>query len=174
MSSTKYAVRERERRFLLATAPPALEGGLLIEDTYLPGTRLRLRQVTDAQGNVVRKLGQKIRDGESVLHTTVYLDEAEWAALALGGQALRKRRFLVGELPIAVDVFEGALAGLVTAEVDLGDGPDVPDLAARLTAAGLDLVREVTDEEAFTGGALAAARPGERPDEMPGQSSVSV
>jgi len=171
LGSRKYAVRERERRFLLAAAPPGLGAGVLVEDMYLPGTRLRLRRVTDADGNVVRKLGQKIREagGESLLHTSLYLDESEWAALARDGQALRKRRFLVGDLPIAVDVFEEAWAGLVTAEVDLGDGPDLPGLEARLVAAGLDVVREVTTEEAFTGGALAAARPG-----PPAQSSVSV
>ena len=170
MNSTKYAVRERERRFLLAAAPPGLDGGILIEDTYLPGTRLRLRRVTDADGNIVRKLGQKIREvgAESVLHTSIYLDESEWAALSRDGHALRKRRYLVGDVPIAVDVFEGARAGLVTAEVDLGDGPDRPDLPARLAAAGLEVVREITGDDDFTGGALAA-----RPGPMPGQS-VSV
>jgi CYTH domain-containing protein len=172
MTSAKYAVRERERRFLLAAAPSGLTGGALIEDTYLPGTRLRLRRVTDADGNVVRKLGQKIREAgaESVLHTSIHLDEREWATLAHDGQVLRKRRFLVGDLPVAVDVFEGVWAGLVTAEVDLGDGPDRPDLPARLAAAGLEVVREVTGEDAYTGGALAAGGP----DTPPGQSSASA
>ncbi len=152
----KYAVRERERRFLLRAVPDLPEGGRLVEDTYLPGTGLRLRRVTEPDGTVVRKLGHKIREdsGDSLLHTSLYLDEAEWERLQRGGDRLVKRRHALDD--VAVDVFEGAHAGLVLAEVDLGAGPDREDLEARLRESGLDVVREVTGEEEFTGGALAA------------------
>lgn len=164
--SAKYAVREVERRFLLARTPDGLPPGRLIEDTYLPGTRLRLRQVTEPDGTVVRKLGQKVReDGSTSLwHTSLYLDDREWAELWRPGATLRKRRHLVGRLEVAVDVFEGGLEGLVLAEVDRGEHDDEPALPARLAGLGLDVVREVTGEEGWTGGALASSgRPDARP-----------
>ncbi|HEX7738749.1 MAG TPA: GNAT family N-acetyltransferase, partial [Marmoricola sp.] len=163
---SKYAVRESERKFLLARAPEGLPPGTLIEDTYLPGTRMRLRRVTDPDGTVVRKLGQKVRAGgpDSLWHTTMYLDDDEWAELSRPGAPLRKRRHLVGDPAVAVDVFEGDLGGLVLAEVDRGEGPDEPDLLARLGDLGLDVVREVTGDESWTGGALAYSG---RPDAAP-------
>ena len=153
----KYAVREAERKFLLAGVPEGLPPGRLIEDTYLPGTRLRLRRVTEPDGTIVRKLGQKVRSGgpESLWHTTMYLDENEWAELCRTGAPLRKRRHLVGDPAVAVDVFEGDLDGLVLAEVDRGDGPDDPDLITRLVDLGLDVVDEVGGDETWTGAALA-------------------
>jgi CYTH domain-containing protein/glutaredoxin len=162
----RYDHPEVERRFLLATVPPDLTGGRLVVDRYLPGTRLRLREIRQA-GSVTRKLGQKIREAtgpERVRHTSTELDDAEWELLSrLGGQVLVKARHPVpldGGGTVAVDVFGGRHAGLVLAEVDLAADGDVPhegdELAPVLEAAGLRVVREVTAEEAFTGGALAA------------------
>ena len=54
--SLKYARVERERRWLLASAPELGSGPMDITDRYLVGTRLRLREVTEG-GSVVRKLG---------------------------------------------------------------------------------------------------------------------
>jgi len=93
--------------------------------------------------------------------TSLYLDDAEWAALgALPGDVLTKLRVFVphGEHIVALDVFESPHAGLVLAEIDGGDRPaGVTD-----TFTGrYRVVREVTDDEAFTGAALArrARRP---------------
>jgi CYTH domain-containing protein len=164
---TKYAVRERERRFLLRGVPEGLAAAIEISDTYLPGTRLRLRRTVEPDGTVTLKLGQKLREqgSRSILHTTFYVDEAEWRVLStLKGQALRKDRYRLqrGELRVSVDVFGGPLAGLVLAEVDLGERDDAPDLSARLVEAGLDVVAEVTDDERYTGGELSASGvPGE-------------
>jgi CYTH domain-containing protein len=111
--------------------------------------------VTEGDGSRVRKLGHKVRLGEDareVANTSVYLDEAEWAVLAdLPADVLTKTRTLVphGDASIAVDVYDGPLAGLVLAEIDAGDGEEV-ELPERFYSLG-----EVTDDEAFTGGALA-------------------
>jgi CYTH domain-containing protein len=155
----KYAHVERERRWVLSGVPAGLvvESTLRIADRYLTGTRLRLREVVADDGGVVRKLGQKVRLGsgaEEVAHTSLYLDEAEWAVLSvLAGTALRKerRKVRLGGVMVALDVFAGHCAGLVLAEVDRGDGED------RGLPAGLPVVSEVTGDEFFTGGALAAA-----------------
>jgi len=163
-SLSRYAHLERERRCLL---PPAQAGEqvevpstriLEIEDRYLRGTRLRLRTVREEGLVPVRKLGQKVRPDQdhpsTVEHTTMYLDEAESSALtALPGDALIKTRTLKPwqGLTVAVDVFAGPLTGLVLAEVDLGDTGLLPSSGPPLT-----WLAEVTDDERFTGGHLAA------------------
>ena len=125
----KYAKVERERRWLLDGLPPFPDDArqVRIVDRYLHGTRLRLREVTDNDGTVVRKLGHKVRlgdDAREVACTSLYLDDAEWAALsALPGDVLTKLRVLVphGEHTVALDVFEAPYDGLVLAEIDRGD-----------------------------------------------------
>jgi CYTH domain-containing protein len=148
----KYAVVESERRFLLGSLPAGVERVAEISDRYVIGTRIRLREVVDADGTVVRKLGQKVRLGDGpdrIACTSVYLDDAEWAALAvLPATLLRKRRHHVhldGQ-HVAVDELPD---GTLMAEIDGGDQPvaDVPR--------GLDVIREVTDDEAWTGQALS-------------------
>jgi CYTH domain-containing protein len=159
----KYAKVERERRWLLDGLPPFPDDArqVRIVDRYLRGTRLRLREVTDTNGTVVRKLGHKVRLGDGareVACTSLYLDDAEWAALSkLPGDSLSKTRVLVphGEHTIALDVFERPYAGLVLAENDAGDGP-VERLPDRW-----HVVREVTDDESYTGAELAS-RAGDR------------
>ncbi len=153
--SLRYARVERERRWLLATLPELSGAPMAITDQYLVGTRLRLREVVEAE-TVVRKLGHKVRldaDAEEVACTNFYLDDAEWAFLSgLPAQVLHKQRWRVVRdgRRVAVDVFDGRLAGLFLAEIDRGSGPDLG------LPAGFDAVAEVTFEEAFTGAALAA------------------
>ena len=153
--SLKYAHVERERRWLLATLPELSGAPMAITDQYLVGTRLRLREVVEGE-TVVRKLGHKVRldaDAGEVACTNLYLDDAEWALLSgLPAQVLHKQRWRVVRegRGVAVDVFDGRLAGLFLAEIDRGSGPD------RGLPAGFDAVAEVTVEEAFTGAALAA------------------
>ncbi|HJQ02325.1 MAG TPA: hypothetical protein VJ851_12050 [Jatrophihabitans sp.] len=165
----KYARWERERRFLLA-GPPADPTGPAahIHDRYLTGTRLRLRLVRRSGEPVVRKLGQKIREPGSsppaVAHTSLYLDEAEYAALAgLPAAELTKTRTLLqwDGPELAVDVFTGRLAGLVLAEYDLAgddptdDGPTGHGSADPVGWPPVPVLAEVTGDERFTGGALA-------------------
>jgi CYTH domain-containing protein len=148
----KYAVVERERRYLLTSLPAGVRSTREIRDRYVTGTRLRLREVRDEDGAVTRKLGHKVRlsggPGE-VACTNFYLDDAEWAVLAaLPGRTLRKKRHLVdrdGWL-VAVDEHED---GTLVAEIDDGDAPSdrVPDW--------LDVLAEVTGDESWTGAGLA-------------------
>ncbi|GMA18392.1 hypothetical protein MM440_08690 [Arsenicicoccus piscis] len=60
----KYAIVERERRYLVAAIPDGVTTVRTIIDRYLPGTRLRLREVIEADGTITHKLGHKIRLGE--------------------------------------------------------------------------------------------------------------
>jgi CYTH domain-containing protein len=163
VTSLKYARVERERRWLLAALPdvPPDARRLRIVDLYIRGTRLRLREVTE-EGAVTRKLGHKVRlgvDATEVAHTSLYLDNAEWELLVtLPADVLRKTRTLIPHdgTTVAVDVFEG---GLVLAEIDHREGP------ARELPPSYDVVREVTGDERYTGGALARA--GRPPDGIP-------
>ncbi len=150
--SLKYAVVERERRYLVGSVPAGVAGTAAIVDRYLIGTRLRLREVRRGDGTVTRKLGHKVRltDGPAeVACTTCYLDDQEWAVLArLPARTLRKTRHLVRRegWVVAVDEHED---GTLVAEIDDGDraGEAVPDW--------LDVVADVSGDEAWTGAALA-------------------
>lgn len=153
MSSLKYAVIERERRFLLRAVPSGVVETVEIIDRYVEGSRLRLREVRSADGSVVRKLTHKVRltdDTSEVACTNFYLDEAEWDLLISGlpGRRLRKTRHHVRRegLAAVIDVHEN---GTIIAEIDDGDGAPVP------VPAWLDVIREVTREEAWTGAGLA-------------------
>ena len=151
-ASLKYAVVERERRYLVAGLPPGVTSTKDITDHYVTGTRLRLREVREHDGTVTRKLGHKVRltpgPGE-VACTTIYLNDDEWALLsALPARTLRKKRHLVDAdgWHIAVDEFSD---GSLLAEIDDGDQPSVgiPDW--------LDVVCDVSNDETWTGGELA-------------------
>jgi CYTH domain-containing protein len=153
----KYAHPEVERKFLLAVTPPDIAFHSDITDLYIPNTTLRLRRM-QAEHEVTFKLGQKLRvqpgDTRVILHTNFYISEAEYVLLAsaLPSHRLEKRRFFlkVGDIPMAIDQFQGQLEGLVIAEVDFGPNGDPASLAMPSFA-----LAEVTDDERFTGASLA-------------------
>lgn len=133
---------------------PALDpdSARLIEDRYLPGTNLRLRKVTAPETPPIFKLGKKYLGAglSSRPMTNIYLDAAEHATLAaLPAAILVKRRHDVGN-GFAIDVFEGALTGLVLAEVSADD-----DAALAAVAVPAWCVAEVTDDPTYAGGTLA-------------------
>lgn len=150
--SLKYAVVERERRFLIASLPDGVVSTKEILDRYVTGTRLRLREVRQDDGTVIRKLGHKVRLSQGpaeVACTSIYLDEDEWALLFdLPAQLLRKTRHMVHRdgLVVAVDEHQD---GTLIAEIDDGDQPSgfVPEW--------LDVVADVSDDENWTGVRLA-------------------
>jgi CYTH domain-containing protein len=150
--SLKYAVVERERRFLVSKLPDAAHERRRIVDRYLTGTRLRLREVVTEDGVVTRKLGHKVRLGEGpheIACTSLYLDDDEWDVLCrLPATTLRKVRHLVTRdgLTVAIDELED---GTLLAEIDDKDGAPVP------VPGWLDVLRDVTDEERWTGAQLA-------------------
>lgn len=154
----KYARAERERRFLLASAPPPPAGpSRVIEDRYLDGTTLRLRRVT-VGAERVHKLTQKVRPGDDpaeVAITNIYLPAQEYARLlVLPAAVLVKTRHLypVGPVTFVVDEFHGHLTGLWLAEIE------VPDVHAPLALPAW-LGREVTHDDRFSGGSLARNAP---------------
>jgi CYTH domain-containing protein len=105
-------------------------------------------------GELTYKLTQKVPapDGRPGLVTTMYVDAVEYRTLAaLPADVLHKARLSVP--PFGVDVFEGALSGLLIGEVEFE------------TRAGMDaygpppevVAREITGDARFTCAALAAA-----------------
>lgn len=153
--SLKYAVVERERRYRVAGFPEGVVGTAQIVDRYVTGTRMRLREVREGDGTVTRKLGHKVRltDGPAaVACTNLYLDEEEWALLVtLPATVLRKTRHLVERdgLRVAIDEHED---GTLVAEIDDGDHP------SSLVPEWLDVIEDVTRDEAWTGARLAHDR----------------
>jgi CYTH domain-containing protein len=146
-NSLKYAVVERERRFLVERVPEGVVEVRHIVDRYLDGSRLRLREVTAADGSVSRKIGQKVRLTEGpgeIACTSIYLDDAEWELLhVLPGRTLRKTRYVVERdgLRLVVDELQD---GTLIAEIDDGDRDPRP------APAWLNVIRDVSTDEAWT------------------------
>lgn len=158
-ASLKYAVVERERRFLVGSIPAGVTRVTTITDRYVEGTRLRLREVRSADGELVRKLGQKVRIGDGaaeIASTSMYLDDSEWQVLScLPARVLAKRRHHVerGGVQVAVDEHPD---GTLVAEIDDGDRPPTP------VPSWLDVIADVTADEAWTGARLAESPPTRR------------
>ena len=156
----KYACLEVERRYLLKRMPedvPAVTGGWLITDRYLPNTRLRLRKMESITGiDVVYKLTQKYRsETQNAYETTItnlYLTEAEYNIFQpLEANVLRKRRYPYSaqNQNFSIDVFEGRHQGLVLAEMEVESKTGVDALALPLF-----VLKDVTEDPFFTGGNL--------------------
>jgi CYTH domain-containing protein len=152
----KYARIEWERRFLLDRFPgqAIVTRVRRIEDRYIEGTTLRLRQQTDDDGQIVFKLTQKLRDksagARQGLITTMYLAATEFGALAkLPAKVLTKSRHSVP--PFGIDVFDGVLSGLILAEAEFHSAVEVAALALPSF-----IGPEVSDDPRFTGGRLVA------------------
>jgi CYTH domain-containing protein len=157
--SLKYAHVEREQRFLLAAVPAELMSvpARAIHDRYMRGTQLRLRLIEGAGSDPVLKLGQKVTmPGEAPLaiaHTTMYLARDDYETLAvIPADELHKTRRVaaINDTVFAVDEFHERLAGLVLAEVDLGER------GSPRQGLPIPFVADVTEDDRFTGGALAA------------------
>jgi CYTH domain-containing protein len=153
----KYVFVERERRWLCDRLPKErVLRSEAVTDLYITGTRLRLREARPLDGGEPkRRLGRKADvDASTRLITSIYLTEVEFALLAnLPGRTLQKVRHHlkpVDGIDIAVDVFDGALTGLVMAEAEFADDAAMhafphPDFA----------IREVTGDARYGGGSLS-------------------
>jgi CYTH domain-containing protein len=150
--SLKYAVVERERRFLVSRLPEAVHEQRRITDRYVTGTRLRLREVVAEDGVVTRKLGHKVRlsaGPHQIACTSLYLDDEEWDMLSqLPAKTLSKVRHLVTRdgVTVAIDQLDD---GTLLAEIDDQDGTPVP------VPSWLDVLQDVSDDEKWTGAQLA-------------------
>lgn len=157
----KYARYELERRFLVVDAPGGLaaERGWQILDHYILGTNLRLRRTEPlVGGQPVHKLGHKQvpspPDFATMTMTSIYLSAVEYEVLSmLPARDVVKRRFALvdKERTFSVDVFDGPLAGLILAELGFATAEEM----ARPLRQPPWVVREVSNDVRFTGGALA-------------------
>ncbi|HZH31404.1 MAG TPA: hypothetical protein VEY11_11635 [Pyrinomonadaceae bacterium] len=158
--SPKYERTERERRYLLRALPPGLKVNdrhAQITDNYITGTRLRLRKTRWPHTNEwTLKLTQKHApappDFSRTLITSIYLNEYEYEVFSVfEANEIRKNRYPFEHdgRRYSVDVFLGALHGLVLAETDF-DADSEMDNFPRPPFAALD----VTQDELFTGGRL--------------------
>ncbi len=156
----KYARIERERRFLLRELPPGLalpDDHTQIFDNYITETRLRLRKIRAPKAREwTWKLTQKFaldpEDFSRTLITNIYLSQYEYELLAVfEGNEIRKNRYPYEHegRKYAVDVFLGALFGLILAEIEFATDEEMGAFA-QPSFAFLD----VTNDEMFTGGRL--------------------
>ena len=149
----KYALIERERRWLVDRLPPLPAAHSSISDRYIIGTRLRLRQIMDSETDTATyKLTRKYAADDPTARPIVsaYLDAAEHAVVAaLPAHCIQKRRHRADGF--SIDLFEGGLAGLILAE---REAPDAETLAALTLPAWLGA--DVTNNPCYQGGNLAA------------------
>ncbi|WP_341482731.1 CYTH domain-containing protein [Aurantimonas marianensis] len=116
--------------------------------------RVRIRDGTSARLTI--KTGGGMDRGE--FEYEIPLSDAEALRESRVGIVVEKTRHIVplGAFRVEIDVFAGALAGLVMAEIELRDASDRPDLPAFLG-------REVTGDARFTNARLAIDG---RPDDV--------
>jgi CYTH domain-containing protein len=156
----KYERVERERRYLLAGLPEGLklqDEHAQITDNYITGTRLRLRKSRWVPTNEwTLKLTQKHTpappDFSRTLITSIYLNEYEYEVFSVfEANEMRKNRYPYEHegRKYSIDVFLGALHGLILAETDF-DTDEEMDRFPPPPFAALD----VTHDELFTGGRL--------------------
>ena len=155
--SPKYAHLERERRWLVDPAKSALietTDAIAITDHYIIGTRLRLRRM-EIEGMVPSfKLTRKYDCADPLARpiVTAYLTAAEFDVFALlPTHVIQKRRFLVCEAghDFSLDRFDGALAGLELAEIEMANDTGLRNLADPSWA-----VRDVSNDLRYQGGTL--------------------
>lgn len=157
---SKYARIERERRFLLREMPEPLTRAsehVQIWDNYLTGTRLRLRKIRTPQTKKwTMKLTQKFAlappDFSRTVITNTYLSAYEYEVLSVfEGNEIRKNRypFEYEGRKYSIDVFLGALWGLILAETDFETDEEMAGFKLPPFAAV-----DVTNGELFTGGRL--------------------
>jgi CYTH domain-containing protein len=160
MNYGKYARIERERRFLLGELPEGLTRAshhVQITDNYITNTRLRLRRMRVPETKErIWKLTQKFApaqgDFSHTVITNIYLSPVEYEVLSIfEGNELRKNRypFEYAGRAFAIDVFLGALSGLILAEAEFETDEEMR--ACELPPFAL---AEVTNDELFTGASL--------------------
>ena len=147
---------EIERKFLVGRPPPDLEtypsnridqGYLAITDQ---GVEVRIRNYGGRSFLTIKSGGGEVRIEEEI-----EIDERRFRSLwpLTEGRRICKRRYLIpaeAGARVELDVYDGALSGLVTAEVEF----ESQDAAAAFTAPSW-LGREITNEPAYKNQRLA-------------------
>lgn len=146
---------EIERKFLLAGVPatmrlsrrePMRQGYLALDGD----TEVRVR-ITPARAVLTIKAGRGAVRAEEELALDARQGEALWELTA--GRRVQKirRRVRVGDDEVEVDEYQGALDGLVVAEVEFAD-----EDASRAFQPPPWFVREVTDDWRYSNRSLAS------------------
>lgn len=145
---------EIERKFVLETAPDGLSGhdSQRFEQGYLAidpaGAEVRVRRKDGAKSVMTVKTGIGLVRGEEEWEIANF--DALWP-LTAGRQVLKTRYFIpLGELTVELDVYEGELDGLVTAEVEFSD-----EASARAFSPPAWLGRDVTEDKRYGNRVLA-------------------
>ncbi|MBZ9855662.1 CYTH domain-containing protein [Mesorhizobium sp. CA13] len=146
--------KEVERKFLVSGTAwrDLVEVDIRILQFYLaaaPGRTVRVRISNGASARLTLKFGSKARERDEFEYPIPLADAVEMLGFAIG-RVIEKTRHHVrhGGYLYEVDVFGGALAGLVVAELETPD--DVPDEMLPDW-----LGREVTGEQQFYNASLA-------------------
>jgi len=159
---SKYALVERERRYLLRDLPEGTtraDPHVQITDNYMTGSRLRLRKVREPRSNKwTAKLTQKFapdpNDLARTIITNTYLNalEAETLSSLFNSNEIRKNRyhFEFEGRKFSADMFLGDLFGLVLAEVGFETDEELNNFTTPPFA-----VADVTNEPLFTGARLS-------------------
>jgi CYTH domain-containing protein len=160
-TASKYALVERERRYLLQDLPEGLtraDPHRQITDNYITGTRLRIRKVRDPKTNkwtvkFTQKFTPNPRDLSRTIITNIYLNALEAETLSVfDANEIRKNRYyfeFAGRV-FSIDMFLGDLFGLVLAEVSFETDEELQSFPRPSFA-----IADVTNNEIFTGGRLS-------------------
>lgn len=151
---------EIERKFVLSDTPPSavLGPGVRLRQGYLAedgDVQVRIR-IAGLDATLTVKAGRGLRRTE--VETTIAPDAAEALWAHTEGRRIEKvrHRVAVGDQVADVDVYDGALAGLCTAEVEFPS-----EAAAAAFEAPEWLGREVTAETGWDNASLSRhGRPG--------------
>ncbi len=149
---------ERERTYLAKYIPEGLRDcpSREIVDIYVPATKehavLRIRK-NGSIYEITKKTPVAGTDSSEQTEQTVFLDEEEYAVFStVTGKRIEKRRYYypLGKQIAEVDIFEGALEGLVIVDVEFDSSEEknnfqMPDFC----------LAEVTQERFCAGGVLA-------------------
>jgi CYTH domain-containing protein len=157
----KYALVERERRFLLRDLPEGLTRAsehVQIWDNYITGTRLRLRQIRvpltkERRWKLTQKYAPAPPDFSRAVITNIYLSPQEYETFSVfAGNEIRKNRYPFEHegRKYGIDMFLGPLWGLVLAETSFETDEEMDQLRIPPFASA-----EVSRDEMFTGGKLA-------------------
>jgi CYTH domain-containing protein len=160
-AASKYALVERERRYLLQDLPEGLtrpDPHVQITDNYITGTRLRLRKVREPRTNkwtvkLTQKFAPDPKDFSRTIITNIYLNALETETLGISdANEIRKNRyhFEFEGRRWSVDMFLGDLFGLVLAEVSFETDEELDNFPTPPFA-----IADVTNIELFTGGRLS-------------------
>ena len=146
---------ERERKFLVEHPPAGLDAGVELRQGYvaLDGhVAVRVRQAGD-EFTLTVKAGA----GPSRTEVEVPLDAGQFAALwaETEGRRVAKTRHRLDHdgVVVELDVFHGALDGLVLAEAEFASDASMDAFTPPPWCA-----REVTDDPAYTNAALSVAQ----------------